>query len=136
MGVFTTEQKSLNMAVDTLSKAKVTRTAEVGAAGALTAAHVINGVYHQLDSGTPGSRALPDADDLVAAIRGAAAGTSFRFLVHNADGADTLTVTAGSGGTLYGTATIAAGKTREFVVVVTVITASSEAYVAYALATT
>jgi hypothetical protein len=130
MPVFATTQKSLDEAVTTLSQNKVTRTAEVGAVGVFTTAHVINGVYHQSDSGTPGTRTLPSAADLWAAIPGCTVGTSFRFIVHNADGADTLTVAVPASITAYGTLTVAAGKNREFVVVFT----SSTAAVMYALA--
>lgn len=134
MTVFTSEQKSLSEAITTLSQAVRPRTTDAGAAGTLTTAEVINGVYHQLDGGTPGTATLPTAAQLVAAIKGCTVGTSFRFLVHNADGADTLTVAQGSGGTPFGTLTVAAGKNREFLVVITNVTASSEAYVLYGLA--
>lgn len=132
--MFTTEQKSLDAAIMTLAKGVRTRTAEVGAVGAFTTAHVINGVYHQLDGGTPGTRTLPTAAALVAAIRGCAVGTSFEFLVHNADAGDTLTVAEGSGGTAFGTLTVAPGKNRKFLVVITNVTAVSEAYQLYGLA--
>lgn len=132
--MFTEEQKSMNDAIMTLAKSVKTRTAEAGATGAFTTAHVINGVYHQNDGGTPGTRTLPTAAALVAAIRGCAVGTSFRFLVHNEDAGDTLTVAAGSGGTGFGTLTVAATKNREFLVVITNVTPSSEAYVLYGLA--
>lgn len=130
MGVFVANQKSTDQAVTTLGQNLVTRTAETGAAGVFTTTHVINGVYHQTDGGTPGTRTLPAAADLWAAIPGCAVGTSFRFIVHNADAADTLTVAVPASITSYGTLTVAAGKNREFVVVFT----SSTAAVMYALA--
>lgn len=117
MGVLTSTQKSTTQALTTLSQNIATRTAEVGAAGAFTTTHVINGIYHQTNGGTPGTRTLPSVADCVAAIPGAGAGTTFRFLVHNADAADTLTVAVDAGGqwTAFGTLTVAAGKNREFI---------------------
>jgi hypothetical protein len=113
---FTAAQKSTEQALTTLSQNVMTRTAEVGAVGVFTTTHVINGIYHQSDSGTPGTRTLPSAADLWAAIPGCTAGTTFRFIVHNADGADTLTVAVPASITAYGTLTVAAGKNREFIV--------------------
>lgn len=130
MAVFTTEQKSTEQAITTLSQDYMERTAETGATGDFTATHVINGIYHQTDGGTPGTRTLVSAATLWAAIRGCKVGTSFRFIVHNADGADTLTVAVPASITAFGTLTVAPGKTREFVVVFT----SSTAAVLYALA--
>ena len=120
MGVFTATQKSDTAALTTLSQNVVTRTAEVGAAGAFTTAHVLNGIYHQTNGGTPGTRTVPSVEACIAAIPGAVAGTSWRFIVHNADAADTLTVAVDAGGqwTAFGTLTVAAGKNREFVFVV------------------
>lgn len=117
MSVLTATQKSTTQALTTLSQNVVTRTAEVGAAGAFTTTHVINGIYHQSNGGTPGTRTLPSVEAVIAAIPGAVAGTTFRFVVHNADASDTLTVAVdgGSQWTAYGTLTVAAGKNREFV---------------------
>lgn len=116
MGVLTATQKSDTQALTTLSQNVMTRTAEVGAAGVFTTTHVINGIYHQTNGGTPGTRTLPSAADMIAAIPGAGVGTTFRFVVHNADAADTLTVAVPASGTAYGTLTVAAGKNREFIV--------------------
>jgi len=134
MTVFTSEQKSLDAAIMTLAKNVKIRTSETGAVGAFTTAHIINGVYHQTDGGTPGTRTTPTATAIVAAIRGCAVGTSFRLLVHNADAADTLTVAAGTGVTGYGPLTVAAGLTREFVFVVTNV--DTPAVAMYGLAVT
>lgn len=130
MGVLTSTMKSTDEAVTTLSQNLVTRTAETGAAGVFTTAHVINGIYHQTDGGTPGTRTFPSAADMYAAIPGCTTGSSFRFVVHNADAADTLTVAVPASGTGYGTLTVAAGKNREFIVYFN----SSTTFLLYALA--
>lgn len=117
--MFKEEQKSLDQAIMTLAQRKTTRTAEVGAAGTLTVDKFVNGLYHQVDGGTPGTKTTPTAAEIVAGIRGCVVGTSFEFSVYNADGADTLTVGAGDSVTIAGTATIAAGKFRKFYGVVT-----------------
>jgi hypothetical protein len=134
MPVLTTSQTSETAVITELAKNKMTRTAEVGAAGVFTTTHVINGIYHQTDSGTPGTRTLPSAAAIQAAIPGCSVGTTFRFLVHNADGADTLTVAVPASITAYGTLTVAAGKNREFIYYVSNITASAEAGLLYCLA--
>jgi hypothetical protein len=134
MPVLTATQTSTDGAVTALAQNKMTRTAEVGAVGVFTTTHVINGIYHQSDSGTPGTRTFPSAAAMIAAIPGCVVGTSFRFIVHNADGADTLTVAVPASGTAYGTLTVAAGKNREFLVYISNVTASTEAFLLYAFA--
>lgn len=79
----------------------------------LTAAEFINGLYIQ--GGTPGAvnKTTPTAALLAAAIPEAAVGTMFEFtLVNGGDG--TLTMVAGDGVTLSGTATCAAAKNKNF----------------------
>lgn len=119
MTVFKESQGSLNQALTTLAASKVTRTVEEGATQTLTVDEFINGVYHQLDGGTPGTHTTPTAALIVAAIKGCQVGTSFDFVVHNADAGDTLTVAAGDGVTAFGTLTVAATKNRLFRCVVT-----------------
>lgn len=93
---------------------------------------------------------LPSAANLVAAVQGAmafiagqlgsypdgssaqASGTSFEIAIKNT-GASTLTVVAGSGGTIVGTATVATLNVRWFQIVFTNVNKGSEAYSVYSL---
>lgn len=89
-------------------------------AGQLTgAAHT---VYHNTGS-TPGSIATRTATLMFADDPTARVGYSYICEIVNAQGTGTLTVTAGSGVTLTGTATIAANTSRLFVVTYTSATA-------------
>lgn len=87
--------------------------------------------------GTPTSGAtytLPTAALLVEGIANAQVGDSFLFVINNkAASALTITVAAGSGGTADGTLTVAQNVIRAFVVTITNVTASSEAYFVYGL---
>ena len=111
---------------------KVTQTAKTDTA-TLTIAELLTGVI----DGTPTAAAgytLPTAADLVAGVVGARVGDSFEFLVNNKSaGANTITVAAGSGGTADGTLTVAQNVIRKFVVIITNVTGSSEAYYVYGL---
>jgi hypothetical protein len=113
--MFVTEQKSTTQALTTLSQNVMSRKSTTEDAVTLTAAEVVDAIYHQ--TGTPGTsvKTLPSAATLWAYIRGAVVGTSFDFIIHNA-GDDTLTLAADTGATitLYGTADITAAKTRKF----------------------
>jgi hypothetical protein len=63
-------------------------------------------------------------------------GTSFVFTIRNTSaGAFTITVTAGTGGTVSGTATIAQNNTKSFLVVFTNVTPGTEAFTIYSLGT-
>lgn len=87
----------------------------------LTVTEFINGVYIQ--TGTPGTsiKTSPTAAAIVAAIIGCAIGSKFEFIVDNGGDA-ALTLAAGDGVTISGTATITEAKTRMFVGVVTAVT--------------
>lgn len=76
---------------------------------------------------------LPSAALLVPQIEGAQVGSSIKFLVQ-AGGAGTVTVSAGTGGTISGTATVATGQIKEFLLLVTAVGASPT-YTAYSLGT-
>lgn len=120
-------RRSLPAEMEAYTQTAVTDTATITVAQLLT---------HVLD-GTPVSAAtytLPTAALLVAGIPGAKVGDSFRFLVNNkgAD-ADAITIAAGTGGTADGTLTVAQNVIREFVIIITNITAESEAYFVYGL---
>ena len=118
--------------VDDELVSKRTQTAKTDTA-TLTAAQLITGIL----DGTPTSGAtytLPTAALLVAGIANCKVGSSFFFAVNNkAGGAYTITVAAGSGGTADGTLTVAQNVIRLFLVIITNVTSSSEAYYVYGL---
>lgn len=111
---------------------KTTQTALTDTA-TVTAAQLLTKVL----DGTPTAAAtytLPTAALLVAAMPGAAVGDSFTFIVNNkSSGANTITVAAGSGGTGDGGLTVAQNKIKMFFVIITNVTASSEAYFVYGI---
>lgn len=87
--------------------------------------------------GTPTAAAtytLPTAALLVAAIPNAQVGDSFFFVINNkAASALTITVAAGTGGTADGTLTVAQNVIRTFLVIITNVAATSEAYFVYGI---
>lgn len=103
----------------------------------LTTAQILGGLILRDPNGGARTDTLPTAALLLAAMpAGVLIDTSFRFTIRNtADAAETITVAAGTGGTLSGTATIAQNNSKEFLVVFTNVSAGSEAYTAYSLGT-
>jgi hypothetical protein len=98
----------------------------------LTATQVLGGLILRNPSGGARTDTLPTAALLSAAIGGANAGDSFEFTIRNtATGAETITVDAGTGGTISGTATIAQNNSKRFLVVFS----SKSVYIAYSLGT-
>lgn len=102
-----------------------------------TATLTIAQLLTKVIDGTPTGAAtytLPTAANLVAGIVGCKVGDSFEFVVNNkAAGADTITLAAGSGGTADGTLTVAQNVIRKFLVIITNVTGSSEAYFVYGI---
>ena len=97
-------------------------------AGAVTytAAQLLGGLILRDPAGGNRSDVTPTAALLIAALPGAAAGTSFEFTIRNtADAAETITITAGDSVTLSGTMTIAQNNTKRFRLVVTSATAAT-----------
>lgn len=79
---------------------------------------------------------LPSASLLVPQIEGAQVGSAFVFTVKSG-GAGTITIAAGAGGTLVGTATIATGQIKQFLLVVTALgtLTGNPTYTVYSLGT-
>jgi len=78
----------------------------------------------------------PTAAQIVAAYPDCNVGFSFDVHIRNtADAAETITLTAGTGVTISGTATIAQNNAKTFRCVVTNITIGSQAVTAYSLGT-
>lgn len=104
----------------------------VAANVAYTVAQLLGGLLLVDPNGAARNNTLPGAADLVAAIEGADVGTAFEVLIRNtADAAETITVVAGVGGAISGTATIAQNNSKKFLIVLTSVTPGSEAYTAY-----
>ncbi len=102
-----------------------------------TATVTIAQILNRWLDGTPTAAAtytLPTAALLVAGIPNARVGMEVEFLINNkSGGANTITVEAGSGGTADGTLTVAQNVIRTFKILVTNVTASSEAYFVYGI---
>ena len=116
----------------------ITVPATITTAGAATytAAQLKGGLLLRDPNGSGRSDITPTAALLVAALPSAVVGTSFTFLIRNdADAAETITVTAGTDCTTSGTMTIAQNAIKQFLVVLTNVTASTEAYTIYSLGT-
>lgn len=114
----------------------VTTEATVGAV-TYTAAQIVGGVILRDPAGAGRSDVTPTAALLLAALPGAQVGQAFEFTIRNtADAAETITVTAGTGTTISGTATIAQNNSKRFMVVFTNVTGAAEAYTLYSLGTT
>jgi hypothetical protein len=102
----------------------------------LTAAQVLGGMILEDPSGGAVTATLPTAALLTAAVPGVRIGDTFEFTIRNtADANETITVGAGSGNTLSGTATIAQNYSKKFKAVWTAVAAGSEAVTYYSLGT-
>lgn len=117
----------------------VTTEATAGAV-TYTAAQLIGGFINRDPNGSGRSDVTPTAALLVAALPGAFVGQSVSFWIrNNADAAETITITAGSGCTLSGagqsttTITIAQNASKSFRAVLTNVTSGSEAYTLYSV---
>ena len=102
----------------------------------LKSGDVLNGLILQDPAGGAVTTTLPTAALLAAAIPGLQIGDSFIFHIRNtADAAETITVAAGSGGSMSGTATIAQNNAKSFRLRFTGVSSGNEAYVCYSLGT-
>lgn len=104
----------------------------VAAAATLTPAQTMTGMI--IYTGAAANLTLPTAAALVDAIQGGMVGTSYELLVR-ATGAGTVTMVAGAGGTINGTATVATANSRMYMFNLTNVTIGQEAYTVYAEAT-
>lgn len=85
-----------------------------------TAAQLLGGIILRDPNGAGRADNTPTATQLRDAIKGCVVGTAFEFTIRNtADAAETITLTAGTGVTISGTATIAQNNTKRFLVVFT-----------------
>lgn len=126
-----------------LRKVTVT-TLTTASALTLTAAQILGGLILRDPNGGARTDTLPTGPQIAAALgadgsrshQAIEAGTSFEFAIRNtADAAETITVAAGSGGTVSGTATIAQNNSKRFLLVFTDVTQGAETYTVYSLGT-
>ena len=110
--------------------------ATISTAGAVTYTtdQILGGLIRRDTNGGARTDILPTASLLVAAMQGVQVGHSFQFDIKNiAAAANTLTVSAGAGGTTEGTMTVAQNNIRYFQVVFTNVGIGTEAYTVYSL---
>ena len=112
-----------------------TSLATAGAA-TYTAAQLLSGIIVRDCAGASRTDVLPTAALLVAALPGAAIGDRISFLLINgSDAAETITVTAGTGGAFdansLGTEILPQDVSKTVVIRLTGVAAGAEAYVAY-----
>lgn len=103
---------------------------------AITAAMVLDGILERDPNGGNRTDTLPSAADLVAAITAPFVGQTIDFYVINtANGAESITVNAGTDGTMKpaAPAAISQNQARQFKFILTNVTAASEAYDVYAI---
>jgi len=100
-----------------------------------TVAQVLGGLITRAGNGAARTDTLPKAADLVAAINGAMVGTSFELVIRNNSAtAVSITLAAGTGGTLDPTTTtIAQNNAKTYSFIFTNVTPGSEAYVCKSL---
>lgn len=118
----------------------VAATVATATAVTLTAAQVLGKLVLQDPAGGAVTTTLPTAALLAAAIRNDSqsleTGTSVEFTIRNtANEAEAITVAAGTGGTLSGTATIAQNNSKRFLLVFTNGDQGAETYTVYSLGT-
>jgi len=112
----------LNGAEYLIKQGTVTSTSTAGVV-TYTAAQLLGGLILRDPAGGDRSDVTPTAALIIAAITQAGVGNSFEFTIKNqADAAETITVTAGTGVTLTGTMTIAQNYSRRFMCIVTAAT--------------
>lgn len=112
--------------------------AQIATAAAVTygAGDLLAGLILRDPAGGSRTDVLPTAALLLRAIAGAEIGTTIEFVVQNdADAAETITISAGTGGTTSGTMTIAQSNSKTFRLTFTNITPGSEAYTVYNVGT-
>jgi hypothetical protein len=110
-------------------------TKTTAAAVTYTYAEILQGLILRDPNGAARSDVLPTAALLVPQIEGVEVGSAIRFIMRNdADAAETITVVAGTGGTMKGTATVAQSNMKEFLLVVTAV-GDTPTYDCYSLGT-
>lgn len=102
------------------------------AAATLTAQQCLNALLLVDANGGAQNLTLPTAALLVGAMNSPTTGTSLRLTLKNTGG-ETITLTASTGITISGTATIAMANVAEYLIVLTNVTPGNEVGVCYTL---
>lgn len=119
--------------IDTIGGGYKTVNTDLDDTATATIIQLLKGIIDAVPTGAA-TFTLPTAALLVAGMPGAKVGDTFWFIItNNSAGANTITVAAGSGGTADGTLTVAQNVVRMFVLTLTNVTASSEAYTVYGI---
>lgn len=92
-----------------------------------TVAQVVGGTFDNTLATANNTLTLPTAAALVAGLSGALVGTSFTFHVVG-DSSSSLTVAAGTGGTLVGSGAVGANVSAKFSVRLTNVSSGTQAY--------
>lgn len=117
---------------------RVQPNAQIATAAAVTygSGALLSGLILRDPAGAGRTDVLPTAALLLRAIAGAEIGTTIEFVIQNdADAAETITVSAGTGGTTSGTMTVAQNNSKTFRLTFTNITPGAEAYTVYNVGT-
>lgn len=121
---------------DSVQSFTTVTTKDTAAAVTYSAAELVGGLILRDPNGSARSDVTPTAAQIVGAITGAIATSSFEFTIRNtADASETITLTAGTGVTLSGTMTIAQNNSKRFLAVVTDAGSGTEAVTIYSLGT-
>jgi hypothetical protein len=101
-----------------------------------TTAQLLGGWIIRDGNGGARTDTLPTASQMCEAVQGAMVGTSFEFELRNSSGtAIAITIAAGTGGTISGTANVAQNNTRTYLFTFTNVGIGTEAYTVYARGT-
>lgn len=121
---------------DSVMKVTTVTTDNTAGANTWSAAELVGGLMLRDPAGDNRSDVTPTAAQIVGAITGAIATSSFEFVIRNtADAAETITLTAGANVSLSGTMTIAQNNSKRFLAVVTNAGSGTEAVTIYSLGT-
>jgi hypothetical protein len=101
-----------------------------------TPAQLLGGWIIRDGNGAARTDNLPTAAQMAEAVQGAMIGTSFEFELRNSSAtAIAITLAAGTGGSISGTANVAQSNTRTYLFVFTGVAVGSEAYIVYSRGT-
>lgn len=135
-GYYNTQPANTNQINTVLFNTQNPKTVTTAGAVTYTAGDLLRGLILRDPNGAGRSDVTPTAALLVAAIPGVNLYQSFDFTIRNdADAAETITITAGTGCTTSGTMTIAQNNMKTFRVVFTNVQPGTEAYTLYSLGT-
>ena len=108
------------LAADLIAKKTTITTIATAGAVTYTIAQLAGGIILRDTAGAIRSDVLPTASLIMAYLKNSNIGDSFEFtVINNSGAANTLTLTAGTGVTLFGTMTVAQGIMQTFRVVLT-----------------